>query len=147
MPIYSAFLHDALPSNLFPVIYPLPDGRIFMAANRKAMFCESQCCSNQQQLIETKDNWRTNTETRLPDIPDGVRLTYPYTAATALLPMTPANNWTPGQSDCPFPALSDGLSTEALICGGSTIDDTLASRDISAQTPASRYVSSVRLCS
>lgn len=41
MPIYSAFLHDALPSNLFPVLYPLPDGRIFMAANQKAMFCMS----------------------------------------------------------------------------------------------------------
>ena len=36
----------------------LPDGNIFVAANRQAMVL----------------NWRTNTEMRLPGLPNGVRV-------------------------------------------------------------------------
>src|SRR6266542_5632866 len=48
-----------------------------------------------------------NGETPLPDMPNGVIRVYPASAATAMLPLTPANNWTP----------------TILFCGGSTISD------------------------
>lgn len=86
--IYSKFLHDALNTNLFPVTYLLPSGDIFVAANTMSMIY----------------NVNTNTEHRLPTIPNGVRVTYPETAASALLPTTWANNW----------------QREVLFCGGST---------------------------
>ncbi|ORY90614.1 copper radical oxidase [Leucosporidium creatinivorum] len=77
---------QALNSNLFPIAYLLPDGNVFVAANRIAMIY----------------NWKTNTERRVPGIPNGVTVTYPASAANTLLPLTIANNWTP----------------EVLICGG-----------------------------
>ena len=58
---YSKFLHDALNSNLFPITYLLPDGNIFVAANKIAMIY----------------NWKTNKERRLPGIPNSVTVTYP----------------------------------------------------------------------
>lgn len=104
--IYSKFLADALPSNLFPHVFTLPDNRLFVAANKKAMIYD----------------WKTNTEQRLPDFPNGVRVNYPWSAGAVLLPLTPENNYTP----------------EVLFCGGSTIDDKLPSNRMSSQTPASK---------
>lgn len=60
MSIFSQFLVDTLNGNLFPHIYVLPDGQLFIAANNDAMLF----------------NWKTNTETRLPSFPNGVRVTY-----------------------------------------------------------------------
>lgn len=37
--VYSQFLQDALPSNLFPITYALPNDQIFLAANKLAMIC------------------------------------------------------------------------------------------------------------
>jgi len=67
-------------------------------------------------------NWRTNTETRLPGIPNGVRVTSPFSASAVLLPLSPTNNYTP----------------EVLICGGSTVSDSVKPSTISSQTPASK---------
>lgn len=50
---------DTLNANQFPLIFVLPDGTLFIVANTQSMIF----------------NWRTNTETRLPDIPNGVRVT------------------------------------------------------------------------
>jgi hypothetical protein len=50
-------------------------------------------------------DWQTNTETRLPNFPNGQRVVYPLNAAAVLLPLTPENNYTP----------------EVVICGGSQI--------------------------
>ncbi|KIM76040.1 glyoxal oxidase [Piloderma croceum F 1598] len=104
-PITSQFLKDAMPSNLFPHMFTLPDNRIFVAANTLAMIY----------------NWVDNTETRLPNFPNGVRVNYPWSAGAVLLPLTSENNYTP----------------EVLFCGGSTVDDSLSPSDISSQTPAS----------
>ena len=41
-------------------MFELPDGTLFLAANTQAMIF----------------NWKTNVETRLPGIPNGVRVTY-----------------------------------------------------------------------
>jgi hypothetical protein len=57
--IASKFLVDTLNGNLFPHIYVLPDTTLLVVANQGAMTL----------------NWRTDTERRLPNIPNGVRVT------------------------------------------------------------------------
>ena len=54
-------------------MFTLPDNRIFVAVNTLAMIY----------------NWVDNTETRLPDFPNGVRVNYPWSAGAVLLPLTP----------------------------------------------------------
>ncbi|KAH8814716.1 glyoxal oxidase N-terminus-domain-containing protein [Flagelloscypha sp. PMI_526] len=105
--IHSQFMEDTLNSNHFPIMLGLPDGTIFVAANTKAMIL----------------NWKTNTERRLPDIPNGVRITSPFSTPGALLPLSAANSYTP----------------EVLICGGSTVLDTTDpwGAGITSQIPAS----------
>lgn len=56
----------------------------------------------------------TKTESSLPDMPYAARV-YPASAATAMLPLTPENNYTPtilfcGGSNAPFDKASDGAS-------------------------------------
>ncbi|KAI0723941.1 copper radical oxidase [Cerioporus squamosus] len=113
LPIHIPFLVDTLFSNLFPIAFSLPDGTVFMAANRDAMIYD----------------WKTNTERRLPRIPNGVRVTYPMTGTGLLLPLSPENDYTP----------------EVLLCGGSTIDDTKPGYEISSQDPASSQCSRIVL--
>ncbi|KAJ7257666.1 glyoxal oxidase N-terminus-domain-containing protein [Mycena rebaudengoi] len=103
--IPSQFMIDTLNGNHFPNLVALPDGTIFVSANQAAMIL----------------NWRTNTERRLPAIPNGVRISSPFSAGHVLLPLSPANDYTP----------------EIMICGGSTVSDTIAPTSISSQTPAS----------
>ncbi|KAJ7230312.1 glyoxal oxidase N-terminus-domain-containing protein [Mycena pura] len=103
--IPSKFLTDTLNGNHFPNLVYLPDGTIFVSANQAAMIL----------------NWKTNTETRLPGIPNGVRISSPFSAGHVLLPLSPANNYTP----------------EIMICGGSTTSDKVAASSISSQAPTS----------
>ncbi|KAJ7125749.1 glyoxal oxidase N-terminus-domain-containing protein [Mycena crocata] len=103
--IPSKFLTDTLNGNHFPNLVALPDGTLFVSANQGAMIL----------------NWKTNTETRLPGIPNGVRISSPFSAGHVLLPLSPANNYTP----------------EIMICGGSTVSDKVSANSISSQTPAS----------
>ncbi|KAK7054626.1 hypothetical protein VNI00_003089 [Paramarasmius palmivorus] len=112
-PIHMPFLHETIGSNLFPHAFSLPDGRVFVAANQDAMIYD----------------WRVHTELRLPRLPNGVRVSYPMAGTAVLLPLSPANGYTP----------------EVLICGGSAIDDKRASFDISAQEPASTQCAQARL--
>ncbi|KAF8163569.1 copper radical oxidase [Crassisporium funariophilum] len=79
LPIPLPFLANTLNSNLFPIVFVLPDGKIFMAANQDAMIYD----------------WTTNTERYLPKIPNGVRVTYPMTGTGLLLPLSPENDYTP----------------------------------------------------
>jgi hypothetical protein len=109
LPIDLQFLVDTLASNLFPIAFSLPDGTVFMAANRDAIIY----------------NWQTNTERKLPQIPNGVRVTYPMTGTGLLLPLSPDNNYMP----------------EVLLCGGSIVDDTKPGYEISSQDPASAQCS------
>ncbi|CAE6401549.1 unnamed protein product [Rhizoctonia solani] len=98
--IPSQFFKDTLPHNTFPHVYALPSKRLFVAANNQAMLLD----------------WENNVETRLPNFPNGQRVVYPMNAAGVLLPLTPANNYTP----------------EVLICGGSHLSDTLKGEEIDA---------------
>lgn len=109
MPIELPFLKKTLNSNLFPIAFSLPDGKIFMAANNDSMIYD----------------WKSNIERYLPQIPNGVRVTYPMAGTAVLLPLSPENNYTP----------------EILICGGSDIDDSKPGYQISSQDPASSQCS------
>ncbi|KAF7352903.1 Glyoxal oxidase [Mycena venus] len=79
--------------NAYPLTWLMSSGKMFMQAN----------------LSSTLWDYKDNTETALPDMPNGVVRVYPASAATAMLPMTPANNYSQtiifcGGSDMPEPA-------------------------------------------
>ncbi|KAK0505103.1 copper radical oxidase [Armillaria luteobubalina] len=87
-PIPSQILQTTLPTNLYPLTWLLPSGKLFIQSNWNT------------SLID----YHTYEETPLDPIPDAVR-TYPASAGTIMLPMTPANNW----------------SATILFCGGTNL--------------------------
>ncbi|KAI0316193.1 glyoxal oxidase precursor [Amylostereum chailletii] len=107
----SAFLERTLPANMFPRTFALPDGRIFIVANNQSIIYDIEA----------------NTETILPDIPNGVRVSNPIDGSGILLPLSPPD-YTP----------------EVLICGG-TATDTLPVANLSSQTPATTQCSRIML--
>ncbi|CAE6500679.1 unnamed protein product [Rhizoctonia solani] len=111
--IPAQFLKDSLPHNMFPHVILLPDNRLFIAANDKSMVF----------------NWETNTESRLPNIPNGQRVAYPMSAPAALLPLTWENNYRP----------------EVVLFGGSQLSDTLKENQVSSQSPTTSQVSRIAL--
>ncbi|KDN34482.1 hypothetical protein RSAG8_12420, partial [Rhizoctonia solani AG-8 WAC10335] len=111
--IPSQFLKDSLPHNMFPHVILLPDNDLFVAANNMAM----------------KFSWQTNTEKRLPSLPNGQRVAYPMSAPAVLLPLTWENNYRP----------------EVILFGGSELPDTLKESEVSSQSPTSRQVSRIAL--
>jgi len=87
-PITLPVLQRTLPANLYPLVWLLPSGNLLIQTNWATVLL----------------NYHTNTETPLDDIPDAVR-TYPASAGTAMLPLTPGNNWT----------------ATIMFCGGSNL--------------------------
>ena len=83
-------LLDTLPANLYPLTWLLPSGQLFLQLNWGT------------ELF----NPDTGVETRLPNVTHAVR-TYPASAASAMLPLTPANNYT----------------ATILLCGGTDLLD------------------------
>ncbi|KAL1944356.1 hypothetical protein VTO73DRAFT_3541 [Trametes versicolor] len=69
----SEFLKRSLPANLFPRIFALPDGKVFMVANNQSIIYDIEA----------------NTERILPDIPNNVRVTNPIDGSAILLPLSP----------------------------------------------------------
>lgn len=65
-----------------------------------------------------------NTETILPDIPNGVRVTNPFDGSATLLPLHP-----------PL------FTPEVLVCGGTTTSDQIQPANLSSQDPASSQCS------
>ncbi|KAG0318128.1 hypothetical protein BGZ99_005853 [Dissophora globulifera] len=76
-PTFMQFMVDALPNNLYPNVYSLPDGNIYIFANQKSMIFNVA---------------RNEVVKRLPDIPGGPR-SYPLTGSHVLLPLDPATNY------------------------------------------------------
>ncbi|KAF9933440.1 hypothetical protein FBU30_005474 [Linnemannia zychae] len=76
-PVHMPFMVDALPNNLYPNVYTLPDGNLYIFANQKS------CIYNVERREEIK---------RLPDLPGGPR-SYPLTGSHVLLPLDPAKNY------------------------------------------------------
>lgn len=70
-------LKRTVPVNLFPLVWLLPSGNIFIQSGWEAVIFD----------------YKNNVEYPIANIPDAVRV-YPASAATAALPMTPGNNWT-----------------------------------------------------
>ncbi|KAF8965850.1 glyoxal oxidase N-terminus-domain-containing protein [Flammula alnicola] len=112
VPRPSAFLERSLPVNLFPRTFALPDGTILMIANNQTIIYDIE----------------KNTETILPDIPNGVRVTNPFDGTAALLPLSPPN-----------------FTPEVLVCGGSNSSDLIPSEQLSSQDPASDQCSRLTL--
>jgi hypothetical protein len=108
----SAFLARTVPTNLFPRGFALPDGTVFIVANNQSIIYDIE----------------KNTETRLPDIPNGVRVTNPFDGSAVLLPLSPPN-----------------FTPEVLVCGGSNVDDRIPSANLSSQDPASTQCSRITL--
>lgn len=69
-----------------------------------------------------------NTETILPDIPNGVKVTNPFDGTAALLPLSPPH-----------------FTPEVLVCGGSASDSSIPSDQLSSQDPASSQCSRLLL--
>ncbi|EIW61172.1 glyoxal oxidase precursor [Trametes versicolor FP-101664 SS1] len=69
----SEFLKRSLPANLFPRVFALPDGKVFMVANNQSIIYDIEA----------------NTERILPDIPNNVRVTNPIDGSAILLPLSP----------------------------------------------------------
>lgn len=76
-PVGLNILTTTLPANLFPLTWLLPSGNLFIQTN----------------LGTEIFDYKKNIEYPLANIPHAVR-TYPGSGATAMLPLTPANNWT-----------------------------------------------------
>ncbi len=130
----SAFLNRSLPSNLFPrcapsfshrifinvsvltipsnSLFSLPDGKVFMVANNQSIIYDVEA----------------DTETVLPDIPNGVRVTNPMDGSAILLPLSPPD-----------------FIPEVLVCGGQQVDDSLQPGNLSSQQPASSQCSRITL--
>ncbi|KAH0826387.1 putative copper radical oxidase [Lanmaoa asiatica] len=77
--------------NSYAHTYLMPSGKMFIQANISTIIWDPN----------------TNTETPLPNMPGNVARVYPASGAVAMLPLTPANNWTP----------------TILLCGGSDMPD------------------------
>jgi len=112
VPRPSAFLARTVPVNLFPRVFALPDGKVFMLANNQSIIYDVE----------------TQTETRLPDLPNGQRVSNPFDGTAALLPLSPPL-YTP----------------EILACGGSVKSDATPVEDLSSQDPATSQCSRLTL--
>ncbi|POY76183.1 hypothetical protein BMF94_0906 [Rhodotorula taiwanensis] len=87
-PVGLNILTTTLPANLFSLTWLLPSGNLFIQTN----------------LGTEIFDYKNNVEYPLANIPHAVR-TYPGSGATAMLPLTPANNWT----------------ATVLFCGGTNL--------------------------
>ncbi|KAF7325737.1 hypothetical protein MKEN_00424100 [Mycena kentingensis (nom. inval.)] len=101
----SQFLVDTMPGNFFPRAFLLPSGRVFVVANNASMLYDIE----------------SNTETRLPPIPNGVHVTNPFDGTAQLLPLSPPD-----------------YEATVLVCGGSAVeDDNLPAASYNQTDPAS----------
>lgn len=87
-PINSNILASTLPANLYPLTWLLPSGLLLLQSN----------------WATATLNYTSQEEKALDNIPDAVRV-YPASAGTAMLPLTPANNYT----------------ATIVFCGGSNV--------------------------
>ncbi|KAJ7269894.1 glyoxal oxidase N-terminus-domain-containing protein [Mycena rebaudengoi] len=112
IPRPSAFLERSLKVNLFPRVFALPDGKLFMVANNQSIIYDVE----------------TNTETILPDVPNGQRVTNPFDGSAILLPLSPPD-----------------YVPEVLVCGGSQKDDATPITELTAQDLATDQCARIML--
>ncbi|KAJ7634843.1 glyoxal oxidase N-terminus-domain-containing protein [Roridomyces roridus] len=97
VPRPSAFLERSLPVNLFPRVFALPDGKVFMLANNLSMIYDVE----------------TDTEQPLPDLPNGQRVSNPFDGTAQLLPLSPPD-FIPEILACGGSTMSDQTPVEEL---------------------------------
>ncbi|KAJ6470095.1 glyoxal oxidase N-terminus-domain-containing protein [Mycena vitilis] len=112
VPRPSAFLNRTVPVNLFPRVFALPDGKMFILGNNQSIIYDVE----------------TNTETPLPDLPNGQRVSNPFDGTATLLPLSP-----------PL------FTPEILACGGSTKSDQTPVEELSSQDPATSQCARITL--
>ncbi|KAJ3572769.1 hypothetical protein NP233_g2878 [Leucocoprinus birnbaumii] len=112
VPRPSDLLARTVPANMFPRAFALPDGKVFIASN------------NQTIIYDVEED----RETRLPDIPNGVRVTNPFDGTATLLPLYPPD-----------------YIPEILVCGGTNTSDQIPVEQLSSQDPASDQCSRMTL--
>ncbi|KAH9042440.1 DUF1929-domain-containing protein [Lactarius pseudohatsudake] len=78
--------------NSYPFTYLMPSGKMFVQANYSTILWD----------------YNANVETPLPDMPGQITRVYPASGASAMLPLTPANNYTPTVIFCGGQHLEDG---------------------------------------
>jgi hypothetical protein len=88
---YMPFMCKTSGLNSYAHAFLMPSGNMFVQANYSTIMWD----------------YNTNVETELPDMPGQIVRVYPASGATAMLPLTPKNNWTP----------------TVLFCGGIFMDD------------------------
>jgi hypothetical protein len=88
-PAVMNFMTETSGLNAYAHAFLMPSGKMFVQANLSTIIWD----------------YNNNIETPLPPMPNGVARVYPASGATAMLPLTPANNWTP----------------TILFCGGSAM--------------------------
>ncbi|KZP11662.1 copper radical oxidase [Athelia psychrophila] len=84
-----AFMTTTSGLNAYAHAFLMPSGKMFVQANVSTILW----------------NYTSNVETALPGMPNNVARVYPASGAVAMLPLTPANNYTP----------------TVLFCGGSNM--------------------------
>lgn len=117
-PQVSQFMIKTSGLNMYAHTYLMPSGQIFMQANYSTVMWDAI----------------NNKETALPDMPGQVVRVYPASGATAMLPLTPSNQYTPTILFC------GGLFMEDEKWGDYTKPNTnmykqMASADCSSITP------------
>jgi hypothetical protein len=118
-PVTMNVLLNSLPANLFSLTWLLPSGNLFIQTN---------------WATEIFD-FNNNIEYQLDDIPNAVR-TYPASGATAMLPLTPANNWTATLLFCGGTDLKADQWTTTWNIAGYAADDTCVKVRPSRLAPA-----------
>lgn len=98
VPIESTILKNTLPANLYPITHLIPTGQILLNINLNAAVLD----------------YKTNTEYPLPAVPHAVR-TYPASAASVMLPLTVANNWTATVMYCGGSDLQSNQWTSGMV--------------------------------
>jgi hypothetical protein len=78
-PAVMQFMIETSGLNSYAHAFLMPSGKMFVQANVSTIMWD----------------YNANVETRLPGMPNNVARVYPASGAVAMLPLTPANNWTP----------------------------------------------------
>jgi len=78
-PAVMQFMISTSGLNSYPLAYLMPSSKMFVQANLSTIMWD----------------YNSNVETPLPPMPNGVVRVYPASGAAAMLPLTPANNYTP----------------------------------------------------
>ncbi|KAF9190463.1 hypothetical protein BGZ51_006879 [Haplosporangium sp. Z 767] len=100
-PTHFPFLDETLPYNLYPMAHLLPDGNLFIFANKNAI------------LFSTK-TW--SVIKNYPDLPGPPR-NYPLSGGSVLLPLRPENNYEPEVMVCGGATDFNSRATGQEQCG------------------------------